>query len=532
MVKCPFDPAWEKIVKFNLRRSLQNTFFWCILGKITTKNVCQCWSMRRRCRSRVDRHQGAGNHHSECLQAITKQTGTSLTTRCLSPCHVWWQLQLLAHRLGVQDHQLRWQSPWQNGPPPLKLCFCLTQRNPTRSFPGAGTLRPTQTRPSPKSSGKSHSLYGAPLIIQLTKGKPVWRWNFHKANWTDFVADINNAAKTLPVPTVSNINEAYEAYCKILQDATKKHIPQEVRKNNVPCWDKECDDFLRTHNEAKSNTERARADTDLMTRLNTKRRERWTETVESIDFTHSSWRAWQTINKLTGQASKPMPCPITASAIAAQLINNGRFPDMDKAFTRKISGELEDLSRVPSDDTNLLGDFTSGEIKMAIKHLKPNKEARIDNIHPEYILHQGSKAKEWLRLFYSVCYQTSKLLKIWRQAKIITIPKPGKPIDDPKGYCPISLLCVLYKIMEWLLHACLDPVIDPKLPKEQAGFLYRKSMADQMTLLTQDIEDTFQRGEKAGIVLLEQTAAYDTQAPADHPRPTHGGLHHGNAEQL
>ena len=247
-----------------------------------------------------------------------------------------------------------------------------------------------------------------------------------------------------------------------------------------------------------------------MTRLNTKRRARWTGTVESIDFTHSSPRAWQTINKLTGQASKTTPCPITANAIAAQLISNGRFPDADKAFTRKIMGEVYDLRRAPSAEANLSGDFTSSEIKSAIKHLKPNKAAGVDNIHLEFILHQGSKATEWLHLFCSVCYRTSKLPKIWRRAKIIALLKPDKPIDDPKGYRPISLLCVPYKIMERLLHARLDPVIDPKLPKDQAGFRRGKSTVDQVTLLTQDIKDTFQRGEKAGVVLLDLTAAYDT----------------------
>ena len=52
--------------------------------------------------------------------------------------------------------------------------------------------------------------------------------------------------------------------------------------------------------------------------------------------------------------------------------------------------------------------------------------------------------------------------------------------------------------------------VDPQLPKEQAGFRRGKSTTDQVTLLTQDIEDTFQVGEKAGVVLLDLTAAYDT----------------------
>ena len=150
------------------------------------------------------------------------------------------------------------------------------------------------------------------------------------------------------------------------------------------------------------------------------------------------------------------------------------------------------------------------DIKTALKCIKPNKAAGVDKIHPEFILHQGDKANEWLRVFLSVCLRTSKIPKIWRWAKIITLPKLNKPLDDPKGYHPVSLLCVPYKFMERLRHARIDQVIDPKLPNEQAGFRHGKSVVDQVTRLTNDIEDTFQAGDKAGVVFLDLTAAYDT----------------------
>ena len=63
------------------------------------------WSVLRCRRSRVDHHQSARNHRSECLQVPTEYTGTSLAARRPSPCHVRRRLQLLAHRLGLQDHQ-------------------------------------------------------------------------------------------------------------------------------------------------------------------------------------------------------------------------------------------------------------------------------------------------------------------------------------------------------------------------------------------------------------------------------------------
>ena len=50
----------------------------------------------------------------------------------------------------------------------------------------------------------------------------------------------------------------------------------------------------------------------------------------------------------------------------------------------------------------------------------------------------------------------------------------------------------------------------PQLPREQAGFHHGRSTVDQVTLLTQDIENSFQEKQKAGVVLLDLTATYNT----------------------
>ena len=93
---------------------------------------------------------------------------------------------------------------------------------------------------------------------------------------------------------------------------------------------------------------------------------------------------------------------------------------------------------------------------------------------------------------------------------MVTIPKPAKPVGDPKSYRPISLLCVPYKILERLIYARVEPLIDPLLPKEQAGFRRGKLTVDQIVLLTQNIEDFFEAKKKAGAVFIDLTAAYDT----------------------
>ena len=60
------------------------------------------------------------------------------------------------------------------------------------------------------------------------------------------------------------------------------------------------------------------------------------------------------------------------------------------------------------------------------------------------------------------------------------------------------------------VNNCVEPLIDPLLPKEQDGFRRGKSTVDQVVLLTQNIEDSFEAKKKTGAVFVDLTAAYDT----------------------
>ena len=89
--------------------------------------------------------------------------------------------------------------------------------------------------------------------------------------------------------------------------------------------------------------------------------------MEYVDFTHSSRKAWQTINKLTSRSTTHSRCPVTANAIASQLLNNGRFPDADRDFARWTSREVTSLSRAATADANLSSDFTVEELEVPSK---------------------------------------------------------------------------------------------------------------------------------------------------------------------
>ena len=82
-------------------------------------------------------------------------------------------------------------------------------------------------------------------------------------------------------------------------------------------------------------------------------------------------------------------------------------------------------------------------------------------------------------------------------------------MGEPKSYRPIFLLCVLYKILKWIIYTRVEPIIDPLLPMMQARFQRGKSTVNQFVLLTQNIKGSFKTYKKVGVVLVKVTAAYD-----------------------
>ena len=154
--------------------------------------------------------------------------------------------------------------------------------------------------------------------------------------------------------------------------------------------------------------------------------------------------------------------------------------------------------------------FTTDEIINALKTTKAEKSAGSDGIFPDMLKNIGPAAIRWLQAFYDDVVTTAKIPNLWRSANVIAIRKPGKPLDDPTSYRPISLLCCCYKLLESLLLTRLAPIFESVIPPEQAGFWKKRNTCDHVLALTSYIESGFQKKLKTGAVLIDLSAAYDT----------------------
>ena len=112
----------------------------------------------------------------------------------------------------------------------------------------------------------------------------------------------NKFAKTLLPPDSLDVDAAYQDFCNTIKKAAKKTILRGYRNNYIPFWDAECESLYKTFLQSPQGDDSSLVATALLAKLERKRRDRWSEAVRSIDFSHSSRKAWSILNNLTGRS--------------------------------------------------------------------------------------------------------------------------------------------------------------------------------------------------------------------------------------
>ena len=69
--------------------------------------------------------------------------------------------------------------------------------------------------------------------------------------------------------------------------------------------------------------------------------------------------------------------------------------------------------------------------------------AGLDEILTEEIKNFGPVTIQWILNLLNACARTHLLPRLWRQARVVALLKPGKDPSTPKSFRPISILCHL-----------------------------------------------------------------------------------------
>jgi hypothetical protein len=119
--------------------------------------------------------------------------------------------------------------------------------------------------------------------------------------------------------------------------------------------------------------------------------------------------------------------------------------------------------------------------------VKSGKVAGFDDVYPEFIENSGQTTKEWTGALFNYILTSDKFRNWIKRAKVITILKPGKDGSDPSHFWPISLLRIVFKILERMILQRIQPLIDAVMLVSQPGFRKNRSCTEQVLTLTSHI---------------------------------------------
>ncbi|CAB0007164.1 unnamed protein product [Nesidiocoris tenuis] len=171
------------------------------------------------------------------------------------------------------------------------------------------------------------------------------------------------------------------------------------------------------------------------------------------------------------------------------------------------------LEEVPLTDTDVkIPLVTVKEVQKTINsEINPKKAPGYDLITGQILKYLPRKAIVKITQIINAAIKLRYVPQLWKLAEVIMILKPGKPPEEVSSYRPISLLPVLSKLFEKLIHKRLIKVVAERklIPAHQFGFRHKHSTIDQVHRITYIIEQALENKKVCSAVFLDVSQAFD-----------------------
>ena len=176
--------------------------------------------------------------------------------------------------------------------------------------------------------------------------------------------------------------------------------------------------------------------------------------------------------------------------------DSASMPACDKVG---IVSEMEEIS------------FGEAEIKNKLLKLKICKSPGPDGIHPRILKELNQSLALPLEILYNTSIEQGKLPSEWKSANVTPLHKKGSR-KKIQNYRPISLTCVLCKVLESLIRDKIVAYMDENelWYEDQHGFLKGRSCMTQLLQVLEDWTRSMDNGTPVTTVFMDFAKAFDT----------------------
>ena len=145
-----------------------------------------------------------------------------------------------------------------------------------------------------------------------------------------------------------------------------------------------------------------------------------------------------------------------------------------------------------------------------VSKLNINKSEGPDFIHPRIIYEIRHEITHPLTIIFNRSLVTQQISEIWKCANITPIYKKGRK-DEVNSYRPVSLTCILCKIMESIVRDRIMEhfSINNLFTNRQFGFMKGRSTVTQLLKILDDWTKALEIGGRIDVICTDFKKAFD-----------------------
>lgn len=294
------------------------------------------------------------------------------------------------------------------------------------------------------------------------------RWNCRKLNEEVFVEELARQFEM----TTENLNDRIleDVVCNALDKAAPKIHPASRNRSPRYWWTsdimaarKECLKARRAYTRSRpENREERKTDYKekkkaLNLKIRRSKEAKWNEICREVES--DCWGlGYQIAMKKLGCSPPPL-----ADEFIEKVVS-GLFPTHPEERWELPQANDEEFSPITAEELEAIG-----------SRIKRRKAAGPDGVPPEAVKILLKEHPEKVLEVLNELLKKGSFPKKWKKGRLVLIPKPGKPTDQPSAYRPLCMISTLGKLFEAVIAMRLTKHLEDTDQMSEAQYGFRKN---------------------------------------------------------
>lgn len=367
------------------------------------------------------------------------------------------------------------------------------------------------------------------VSLKIKKKPPRKVYKFNKANWETIKNDIEDLSKTITNMYKNATAEQLWDYFKTnLLSTIERNIPHKMitSKKKLPWVNDELRIMInkskRLHKKSKKNPSSIQKYKDMKKTLQTKMRKAYWEYIEKMIFDLPIQEPGDNNKKTPKNLFTYIKSMRNDKSGIAALRKDGILTEnvkekaniLNEQFRKAFSVETSE-KKIPDKGTSHFPHMQNINITVAgvtklLHQINPHKATGPDQICGKVLKELKEHLSPVITQIFTKTIETGKIPTDWKHANVCPVFKKGDK-HNAINYRPISLTCILCKIMEHIIASNMMHHLENNniLYDLQHGFRSSRSCETQLVSFIQELAESNNKNIQTDVIVMDFAKAFD-----------------------